>query len=61
MDGKADQHPSLDGYEEIHIVVFTLKASRGERLLDPKTLNLKHSTFNLNPYTLKPLTLNPEP
>ena len=33
---KADQHPSLDGYEEIHILTFTHKAIHGERLLDPK-------------------------
>ena len=31
---KADHHPSLDGYEEIHILVFTLKATRGECLLN---------------------------
>ena len=32
---KADQHPSLDGYEEIHILIFTLNTTRGEHLLDP--------------------------
>ena len=26
---KADQHPSLDGYEEVHILIFTLKEKRG--------------------------------
>ena len=31
---KADQHPRLDGNEEIHILIFTHKATRGERLLD---------------------------
>ena len=31
---KVDQQPSLDGCEYIHIWIFTLKATRGERLLD---------------------------
>ena len=46
---KADQHPSLAGYEEIHILIFTLNATPAERLQDPKPLNpCKH------PNPLKP-------
>ena len=33
---KADQRPSLDGYEEIHVLMFTHKGTRGERLPDPE-------------------------